>query len=241
MIYFGIDGSQPRARLEGLREAPVLYSVYRGLPMAYFDTFSKIALDTGAYPSWKAGETKVDFDEYFDIALASHNSYPFEFVASDMSVDWDFTTTMHHCQLMRNYDLPAIPAFKQGEDLGYLDYLVDQQDEIDYIGIGATDKDTQSFSTGQWLEQVFERICDSRGRPKIKVHGFRLVGYYERYPFYSCDSTSWAQRKLPDLKKAAPWGKDEELMPLVVSYYTRMQSAPRYTGAAQTVLELKSA
>jgi hypothetical protein len=45
------------------------------------------------------------------------------------------------------------------------------------------------------LDEVYDFICDEEGRPKIKTHGFGVTSLHlmMRYPWYSCDSTSWRQ------------------------------------------------
>lgn len=236
MIYLGIDGSISRVRLEGLRVAPVLYSIFRQLPLSYFDTFTHIALDSGAYPAWKEGKT-VDFSYYKDMALRWHYQQPWEWIASDMAVDEPFDQMLDNCNKLRSMGLPAVPAYKQGSPLWQLEFL---RDNFDHIGIGSTDSDTGGEHTRRWLDEVFDYVCDSEGYSTVKVHGFRLVSYYSDFPFYSCDSTTWAQRTLPDLRKRIPWAKESELMPHVISYYTRKEPCARLAKADQMQFALAS-
>jgi len=44
-----------------------------------------------------------------------------------------------------------------------------------------------------WLDDLFLRICDEQGRPKVKTHGFGMTALVLmfRYPWHSVDSTTW--------------------------------------------------
>ena len=44
-----------------------------------------------------------------------------------------------------------------------------------------------------WLDDVWDKLTNEDGSPKIRVHGFGMtaVALIFRYPWYSVDSTSW--------------------------------------------------
>ena len=47
-----------------------------------------------------------------------------------------------------------------------------------------------------WLDRMWnDYLTDGSGNPRIKVHGFGItsIPLMERYPWYSCDSSSWIQ------------------------------------------------
>src|SRR5699024_10416375 len=79
-----------------------------------------------------------------------------------------------------------------GEDERYLEWYVQN---YDYITLGGM----VPISTPQlfhWLDRIWEKyLIDGSGRPRIKVHGFGLTAQtlMERYPWYSVDSSPWAQ------------------------------------------------
>ena len=219
-IYLGVDGSQPRIRLEGMQEAAVLHTFYRPMPAEYWDFWEYQALDSGAYSAWTKGET-IDLNAYADFAqeAASWNRADWSFIAADLSVDQALETTLRNCETLRDQGLPAIPAFKQGHPWEYLDHLMEN---FDYIGLGSTDAGTSGQKTLRWLWDVFDRICDEKGRPKIGVHGYRLVSYANYFPFESVDSTTWAQNLIPHLRRSMPWVRTTEMMQHVLSYYARL-------------------
>jgi len=85
-----------------------------------------------------------------------------------------------------------LPCFHAGEDERYLEYYVAN---YEYITLGGM----VGSSTKQlciWLDRMWERyLTDGSGRPRTRVHGFGItaIPIMERYPWYSCDSSSWIQ------------------------------------------------
>lgn len=85
-----------------------------------------------------------------------------------------------------------LPCFHAGEDERYLEHYVKN---YEYITLGGM----VGSSTKQlciWLDRIWDRyLTDGSGRPKLKVHGFGItaIPIMERYPWYSCDSSSWIQ------------------------------------------------
>jgi hypothetical protein len=85
-----------------------------------------------------------------------------------------------------------LPCFHAGEDERYLEWYVAN---YEYITLGGM----VGSSTKQlciWLDRMWERyLTDGSGRAKIKVHGFGItaIPIMERYPWFSCDSSSWIQ------------------------------------------------
>jgi hypothetical protein len=45
----------------------------------------------------------------------------------------------------------------------------------------------------RWLDEVYTLICDRKGRPYVKTHGFGVTStdILYAYPFYTADSTTW--------------------------------------------------
>lgn len=85
-----------------------------------------------------------------------------------------------------------LPCFHAGEDERYLEWYVQN---YEYITLGGM----VGSSTKQlciWLDRIWDRyLTDGSGHPRLKVHGFGItaVPIMERYPWHSCDSSSWIQ------------------------------------------------
>ena len=83
-----------------------------------------------------------------------------------------------------NNNLKVIHVFHQYEDFKWLDKLVKYQE---YIGISPANDITVKARI-KWLDKVFHKIKATR-----KTHGFGATAkrILYRYPWFSCDSTSW--------------------------------------------------
>jgi len=91
------------------------------------------------------------------------------------------------------YHLKPLPVFHSGEDYKWLKKYIDQ---YEYIGIGGLG---QQMSSSMWCHSVgdpaFSIICDEKGYPRVKTHGFAMTSpsLIVQYPWASVDSTSWMQ------------------------------------------------
>jgi hypothetical protein len=157
-----------------------------------------LMLDSGAYTAWTQG-TKIDLDEY--IAFIKKNIDKIDtYFALDVippkprtgdAVEASAQASYDNLAKMRKAGLKPIPVFHLGEDFKWLDRLL--KDGYDYIGFGGP-----SWAPGvdliPWLDRVFDRITDKKGRPTIRAHGLGLASpeLMMMYPWYSCDAASWA-------------------------------------------------
>ena len=74
-----------------------------------------------------------------------------------------------------------------------MDILAKMVEAMPYIGLspGRRRKINQKIP---WLDNCMRIICDRKGYPKVKFHGFAVTSLHliKRYPWYSVDSTSWS-------------------------------------------------
>lgn len=147
-----------------------------------------IFLDSGAFSAWSKG-VEIDIQEYIKF-IKEHKQY-LE-VYANLDVIGDAEKTLQNQKIMEEAGLNPLPCFHVGEDFKYLRYYVEK---YDYIALGGlVGKDHNQKEKASWLDQIFgEVICDAKGFPKIKVHGYGLTSlrFMLRYPWYSVDSTSW--------------------------------------------------
>lgn len=155
----------------------------------------RLMLDSGAYSAMSKGAV-IDVDEY--IAFIKEHEHLLECyvcldVIGDPKASWE--TQLY----MASKGITPVPVYHLNDnDLSYLKKMVDR---FPYIGIGGMTGTEETGFSLSW-EQVIEvldkiwvdYICDSSGTPKVKVHGFGMTrpSIMRRYPWYSCDSTSWA-------------------------------------------------
>jgi len=173
----------------------------------------KLFLDSGAFSAWSIKKTQAEFDKlklenkeqyklderdglyHMNIDIQKYIAHIKEFEKyldhyAVLDVIYDPVKTLENQKIMEAAGLHPIPCFHYGEDDKYLqDYL----DNYDYIGLGGM-VPVSTANLRVWLDHLFgDLICDSDGMPKVKIHGFGMtvVDLMIRYPWGSCDSSSW--------------------------------------------------
>lgn len=109
-------------------------------------------------------------------------------------------------EYMRSKELHPIHIFHAGERFEWLEKLMK---ESDYIGISPSN-DYSHLQKREWLQEVFQYICDKNGDPKVKTHAFGVTSFelLKLFPWFSCDSAAWSlQSGYGGI--STPWGKYE--------------------------------
>ncbi len=155
---------------------------------------ARIFLDSGAFSAHTLGvELKVS--EYCDYIKRNQDILRVEdgiVMASVLDGIGDPLQTWRNQYEMELRGVRPLPCFHAGEDERYLEHYVANYPYITLGGmVGSSTKQLQL-----WLDRVWDKyLVDGSGRAKVKVHGFGItsVPLMERYPWYSCDSSSWIQ------------------------------------------------
>lgn len=142
-------------------------------------------LDSGAFSAFSKG-VDININEY--ISFIKENKDYIE-VYANLDVIGDAEATLKNQKIMEKKGLNPLPCFHYGDDIKYLKLYMQ---ENDYIALGGM-VPISSKNLILWLDEIFSYICDNKGIPKVKVHGFGLTSFdlMFRYPWYSVDSTSW--------------------------------------------------
>jgi hypothetical protein len=157
-------------------------------------------LDSGAYGAWRRG-TEISLKEYIAF-IKKHKHQLSAYVALDVipgTYGKANTTAMVEASAKKSYDslrrmrdkgLSPIPVFHQGEDYKWLVKLI--EDGNMYIGISPYAR-SHRRKVLEFLDNSFSIICDAKGNPRVKTHGFGVTSpvMMARVPWYSVDSTSW--------------------------------------------------
>lgn len=158
------------------------------------DNGAKVFLDSGAFSAWNLGvEIKLlDYVNYIkhnqDIIRVEDNNL----MASVLDGIGDPQKTFENQMEMERLGVRPLPCFHFGEDERYLEWYVKN---YDYITIGGMVGKSVSDLV-MWLDRIWDKyMIDGSGNPKVKAHGFGITtnAIMERYPWYSCDSSSWIQ------------------------------------------------
>lgn len=155
---------------------------------------AQIFLDSGAFSAYTLGvELKVS--DYCDYIQRNRDILRVEdgvVMASVLDGIGDPLQTWRNQYEMELRGVRPLPCFHSGEDERYLEHYVANYEYITLGGmVGASTK-----QLCVWLDRMWDRyLTDGAGHPKVKVHGFGItaVPIMERYPWFSCDSSSWIQ------------------------------------------------
>jgi hypothetical protein len=155
---------------------------------------AQIFLDSGAFSAYTLG-INLSVEEYCGYINRNMDIIRKEdgvVMASVLDGIGDPLQTYRNQLEMEMRGCKPLPCFHAGEDERYLEWYVAN---YEYITLGGM----VGSSTKQlciWLDRMWDRyLTDGSGRAKIKVHGFGItaIPIMERYPWYSCDSSSWIQ------------------------------------------------
>lgn len=168
---------------------------------------AKIFLDSGAFSAYTLGVNLrvVDYCDYIKRNLDIIRVEDGALMASVLDGIGDPLQTWRNQQEMEMRGVRPLPCFHAGEDFSYLDHYVNNYEYITLGGlVGAS---TQQLQV--WLDRVWDKhLVDGAGRAKIKVHGFGITSrpLMARYPWYSCDSSSWIQSAAFGAIETPIWG-----------------------------------
>lgn len=149
---------------------------------------ARVFLDSGAFSAFTLGKT-IDLKAYCDYIKANADVIDFPSVLDGIG---DPLLTYQNQCAMEAQGVSALPCFHWGEDERWLEHYVAN---YEYITLGGM----VPHSTAEnkiWLDRIWSKyLCDSSGKPKLKVHGFGMtsIPLMTRYPWFSVDSSSWVQ------------------------------------------------
>ena len=155
---------------------------------------AQVFLDSGAFSAYTLG-VKLSVEDYCNYIRTNDDILRREngvIMASVLDGIGDPLQTYRNQLEMEARGVRPLPCFHQGEDERYLEHYIANYEYITLGGmVGGSSK-----SLAIWLDRIWDRyLVDGAGRPRIRVHGFGItaIPLMERYPWYSCDSSSWIQ------------------------------------------------
>jgi hypothetical protein len=161
------------------------------------DETDNLIVDSGAFTMWTKGK-EVNLDEYIEfckkikaiakckISFVNLDVIPGSFghKPSKEDIEKGAEKGWANYEKMTKAGLKVIHIFHQHEDFKWLDRL---KESSDYIGISPAN-DLSIQLRLNWLDKVYAHI-----KNEVKTHCFGLTSPRAalRYPFYSCDSSTW--------------------------------------------------
>lgn len=148
----------------------------------------KLFCDSGAYSAW-TNKTSIDIDKYIKF-IRENKDYLETYACLDDITNPD--KTWENQEIMEKAGLKPLPVFHVDENDKYLERAM----TYDYFAVGGMAL-KGSVSRISRFNHVFSKVCTEKNNytPTHKIHGFGLASpdLLVAYPWYSADTTSWAQ------------------------------------------------
>lgn len=152
------------------------------------------AIDNGAFSAWKTGRPIQDWRPFYEWAAQCRLVPSCDFAVIPDVIDGDEAA---NDALLDEWPLGAMfgaPVWHMHESLSRLERLA-----ATYLRvcIGSSGQYATVGNDVWWdrIDQAMRVVCDSKGRPLVKLHGLRMLNpkVFTRLPFASADSTNIAR------------------------------------------------
>jgi hypothetical protein len=152
------------------------------------------SLDNGAFSAWRSGRPIVDwlpFRAWLEV-WRFHPSFDWFLIPDVIDGDErDNDQLVYEFREVRD----GVPIWHLHESLDRIRRLIDHG--YGRIAIGSSGQ-YASIKTDKWwgrMAQAMKVFCDQDGRPKVKIHGLRMLDpdVFRMFPFASADSTNAAR------------------------------------------------
>jgi len=153
------------------------------------------ALDNGAFTAWKSGKA-FDVNGFAQFVSEWHMHPGCDWYVIPDVIDGDdnanakMRATWFKTVGAKIYG-KGVPVWHLNEGLDVLQYMTIAFKRIAFGSAGAY---SQIGSDAWWarMSEAMDVVCDSQGRPKVKLHGLRMLDptIFSHFPFSSADSTN---------------------------------------------------
>jgi hypothetical protein len=161
-----------------------------------FELCQSVALDNGAFSKWKAGTGEVDVPAYAAWVREWERHPGFDFAIIPDVIDgseFDNDKMISRWICGENMRCPSVPVWHLHESLGRLEYMTRAWPRV---ALGSSGAYSEPGSESWWerMSEVRDVVCDDTGRPKVKLHGLRMLNptIFAHVPLASADSCNVA-------------------------------------------------
>ena len=158
------------------------------------DACQSFALDNGAFSAWRSGRPITDWSPYYAWVKEYQQHPGFDwFLIPDVI---DGTESANDALLASAAWSPyGVPVWHLHESLDRIERLIGWG--FHRMAIGSSGAFAQIGTRAWWrrMAEAMTVLCDELGRPRVKLHGLRMLDPYvfTSFPFASADSTNIAR------------------------------------------------
>jgi len=150
------------------------------------------ALDNGAFPAWRSGNAITDWGPYYQWSKDAMRYPSCDFAVVPDVIDGD---EKENDALLDDWPLPqwfGAPVWHMHESFDRLERLA--SGDWMRICVGSSGEFSSVGNARWWMRmsQAMRVLCDEQGRPKVRIHGLRMLdpAVFSRLPLSSADSTN---------------------------------------------------
>jgi hypothetical protein len=167
-----------------------------------FEVCQSAVIDCGAFTTWRAGEGEVDSPAYHDFVRGWEKHPGFDWALIDDEIEGD-----EHANDARIEGWLAV-GMKNGVPVWHLHESLERLQALTVgfprVALGSSGQWATPGTEDWWrrMEEVREVVCDELGRPKVKLHGLRMLSptIFSHIPLSSADSCNVALNIGKDVK-----------------------------------------
>jgi len=158
------------------------------------DACQSFALDNGAFSAWRTGKPVADWTPFYEWVKEWQQHPGFDwFLIPDVI---DGTEDANDALISSSSWSPyGVPVWHLHESLDRIERLIAWG--FQRIAIGSSGTFAQIGTSSWWrrMAEAMAAFCDGQGRPRIRLHGLRMLDPYvfASFPFASADSTNVAR------------------------------------------------
>ena len=165
---------------------------------------STFALDNGAYSVWRSGK-EYDFGGYERFVREWHRHPAYDWCVIPDVIDGGEEENDEWLERWPA-ELGGVPVWHMDESLDRLDRLVSGYGRL---ALGSSGVYDQVGTVGWWsrMGEALEVICDEEGRPRVKLHGMRMLNWriFTKLPLSSADSTNAERNAMEKTRVNRGW------------------------------------
>lgn len=159
-----------------------------------FEVADSVAIDNGAWPNFSAGNGAIDVPAYISFVDTWWRHPAFDWCLIPDVIDGDEAENRGFVESWPLSPHISVPVWHMHESMEYLSFLATT---FPRVAIGSSGEYVQ-IGTRRWWERIAEAmevVCDSDGRPAVKLHGLRQMDpeIFSVIPYASVDSTNVAR------------------------------------------------